>query len=254
MKKVVFLLGRPGSGKSCAACNIKRIAELRSWTTRYLFDYQLLQHMFLKEEREHDNGQKRKFRRSGPEEYDGFDVLDFRVLDTVLDTMADQIQKEIKSQEHSERNSLFLIEFARDNYTQALYRFGPDILQNAHLVYLDTELETCIERVHKRPGSPPTTGSSPIECGEYNHYISNFIMESYYCRDDWEEVPFNIQHTWDIRVHPEKLENNANEHQALRYKVEKWVDDVHLLCDEVQEKPEQVSIVPVSLFPMVSRA
>ena len=248
MIKVVFLLGRPGSGKSCVACEIKQIAERRSWTTRHLFDYQLLQDMFLQEEREHDNGEKRKFRRSGPEEYDGFDVLDFGVLDTVLDTMADQIRKEIKSQKLSERNTLFLIEFARDNYTQALYRFGPDILQNAHLLYMDADLKTCVERVHKRSGNPP------IECGEYNHYVSNIIMEGYYCRDDWEEVSFNIQHTWNIRVHPEKLENNVNEHQALRYRVEKWIDHVQLFSSEVQERPEQLSIVPVSLFSRVSVA
>src|SRR6266478_1254199 len=120
MLKVVFLLGYPGSGKSCVACHIKQIAKYRDWPTRHLFDYQLLQDMFLQEESECSNDQEKKFRRRGPEEHNGFDVLDFEVLDTVLDRMAEQVRVEKESQK------LFLIEFARRNYTRALYRFGPD--------------------------------------------------------------------------------------------------------------------------------
>src|SRR5438270_8162306 len=98
MIKVVFLLGRPGSGKSCVACRIKQIAEPTDWTTQHLFDYQLLQDMFLQEEKEQGNSQKRKFSRKGPKKRNGFDVLDFGVLDTVLHTMAEQIRKEKASQ------------------------------------------------------------------------------------------------------------------------------------------------------------
>jgi adenylate kinase family enzyme len=219
MIKIVFLLGRPGSGKSSVACDIKRIAELRSWPTRHLFDYQLLQDMFLQEEREHGNDRKRKFRRRGPEEHNGFDVLDFGVLDSVLDRMAEQIRAEKESQK------LFLIEFARRNYTQALSRFGPDILQGAHLLYLDADLETCIERVHRRIDNPT------IECGRYNHFVSDFIMQGYYYRDDWEEVPFNFPPDGSIQVHPLKIENKVDERRVLTSQIGKWVDDVHLFSD-----------------------
>jgi adenylate kinase family enzyme len=242
MIKVVFLLGRPGSGKSCVACAIKRIAELRSWTTRHLFDYQLLQDMFLQEERGCSNNQEKKFRRRGLEEHNGFDVLDFEVLDTVLDRMAEQVRAEKESQK------LFLIEFARRNYTQALSHFSPDILQGAHLLYLNADLETCIERVHRRIDNPT------IECGRYNHFVSDFIMQGYYYRDDWEEVAFNIPPDWNVRVHPIKLDNNIDERQTLTSKVERWADNAHLFSDRMLERPEQSSLVLARSFSMVSPA
>src|SRR5258706_12436560 len=103
--RIVFLLGRPGSGKSSVACDIKQIAKHRNWPTRHLFDYQLLQDMFLQEAREHNNGQNKKFRSKGPEKHNGFDVLDFEELDTVLDRKEEKVRAEKENQE------LFLIEF-----------------------------------------------------------------------------------------------------------------------------------------------
>src|SRR5258706_9496868 len=105
MIRIVFLLGRPGSGKSSVACDIMRMADRRNWATRHFFDYQLLQEMFLQEERECGNGQRKNFRRRGLKEYDGFDVLNFKVLDTVLGMMAKRIRAEKENQELSERNA-----------------------------------------------------------------------------------------------------------------------------------------------------
>src|SRR4249920_3206050 len=105
----VFLLGRPGSGKSTAANEIRRLAEGRGWATQHIFDYRFLQDMFLLEKKEVTPDQEKKFLPQGPEECNGFDVRDFSVLDTVLEKMAEEVRQ--VERRNSEKNELILLEF-----------------------------------------------------------------------------------------------------------------------------------------------
>src|SRR5690348_7295701 len=139
MLKIAFLLGRPGSGKSIGACLIEMFAKEKGWSVEYMNDYRLLQQMFFQERAEYTPPEKRKFSPSGPIEYNGFDVLDFSVLDTVLEIMADQVREENRTP--SEEEKLFLIEFARNNYSNALLLFGRGLLYDAHLIYLDVGMD-----------------------------------------------------------------------------------------------------------------
>ena len=119
MVRSVFLLGRPGSGKSTVAEEISQLIMSRGWTTRHIFDYQLLQNMFLQEKEKSIPDQEKKFVPQGPEECNGFDVLDFSVLDTVLEEMANEVSN--IEQRNTGKNELILLEFARANYSNALY-------------------------------------------------------------------------------------------------------------------------------------
>jgi len=214
MVRKVFLLGRPGSGKSTAAIEMRRIAEGKGWATKHIFDYQLLQEMFLREKKKFTPDQERKFLPQGPDECNGFDVLDFSVLDTVLEEMAEEVRK--VEQRDSEQNELILLEFARDNYTRTLFLFGPDFLQDALLVYLKVDFDTCIDRIHQR-----------VECDcrsdSYNHFVSDDIMRSFYRKDDWSEVIFNLNHTWGISVKTWEVDNTCD-CQALKEQIEQLVD------------------------------
>jgi adenylate kinase family enzyme len=201
MVRSVFLLGRPGSGKSTVANEIRQFAEGKGWITHHIFDYRLLQNLFLVERGRSIPDHEKKFVPQGPEECNGFDVRDFSVLDTVLEKMAQEVSD--IEQRNAENNELILIEFARANYTRALYLFGQAILRDAYLLYMDVDLKICIDRVLQR-----------IECdcqqNLYNHFVSDDIMRGYYCKDDWPEVVFNLRHIWGLSMKTQVIDNIGN--------------------------------------------
>ena len=205
MFMIVFLLGRPGSGKSNVARLIEMFAGDRGWFTHYTNDYEHLQKMFLQEKAECIPLERRNFRLTGPEECNGFDVIDFSVLIKVLEKMREEVE-EVESESSEEDNILCLIEFARDSYHDALQLFGSNLLQDAHLIYLDVDLESCIERNHRRS----------------DHFVSDEIMRTYYRNDDWSRVMYNLQHNYDKRII-----RNTGIFQDLKQEVEEWVD-IHL--------------------------
>ncbi len=230
MFKIVCLLGRPGSGKSNVAQLIDMFARDRGWFTQHIYDYKLLQEMFLKEVAENIAPEIRKFSPKGPQECAGFDVIDVSVLDTVLGMMADEARESIQ------KNKLFLIEFARNDYCHALSKFGDDLLQDALLLYLDVDVDTCIDRIHLR-----------VNCRSYpyNHFVSEDIMRGYYREDDWLDGRFQeyleLLQRKGIHVDTWTMVNKAS-HQALYEKVKHLVDH-HLIPD--QESKPQVSLNPL---------
>jgi adenylate kinase family enzyme len=219
MVRKVFLLGRPGSGKSTVADEISQLAASEGWSTQHIFDYRLLQEMFLQEKDKSTPGQEKKFLPRGPEECNGFDVREFSVLDTVLEEMAEEVRE--VERRNTEKKELILLEFARANYTSALYIFGQDILRDAHLLYMNVDLDICIDRILQR-----------VECdclqNLYNHFVSNDIMRGYYCKDDWSEVTFNLRHTWGISVKTQEIDNKSDV-QALRKEIRRLVEAELLL-------------------------
>ena len=102
----VFLLGRPGSGKSTAFHAIAKYLEQKrqDWSLVRIKDYAILYEMFLA-----DNEGK-KFCSI---EHGGFEVLDF----SVLDEASLKLEKHIKQNMSSTTNGkLVIIEFARSDY------------------------------------------------------------------------------------------------------------------------------------------
>jgi hypothetical protein len=176
MIKIAFLLGRPGTGKSTLAQLIEASARRRGWATQHFYDYKYLQDMFLQEIEENVPLKERAFRQKGPEACHGFDVLDFNVLDTALEQMCEDIRT--ARSENQAVNKLFLIEFARKEYSRALHIFGYDILRDAHLFYFKLGLEACIERLRQRV-------VENCSRSEFDHFVSEEIMNSYYSRDEW---------------------------------------------------------------------
>ncbi len=220
MVRNVFLLGHPGSGKSMVARLIEMFAKENG-----INDYDLLQNMFLQEEKELIPPKERKFSPTGPPGCNGFDVKDFSVLDTVLRMMAKEVEAwEVENESKDENKSgtedkLCLIEFARANYDDALQLFGSELLKDAHLLYVNVGIECCIERNHQRT----------------DHFVSDEIMTTYYREDDWSRVIYDLQRNWD-----NCLIRNSGTLQDLKQEVEEWVD-IHLKR-EVQKPDSYVTV------------
>ena len=62
------------------------------------------------------------------------------------------------------KKTLCTIEFARANYQEALELFGNELLAEAHLLYLNVDLNICLERNHNRT----------------DHFVSDEMMTTYY--------------------------------------------------------------------------
>lgn len=202
----VFILGSPGSGKSSVAQFIQELASEKGWSVEYIYDYRLLKELFQQEIVTNPPENQRRFRPVDSKETQGFDVINFEVLDEVLDTIVSQVMHEMRERKltPSQEKPLRLIEFARNKYEDALRKFGDELLQDAYLLYIQADIENCIERIRRRVG----------DGFEFSHYVSEDIMRSYYTKDDWLEDPFNqyirfIQNK-GIRIDVKEIDNNSS--------------------------------------------
>jgi hypothetical protein len=164
MSVKVFVLGRPGSGKSTAARYMIELARRREYRSLFVQDYDILHKMFLND-RAHE-----QFR---PTDRGGFDVLDYSVLDGALR----QMEAEVEDALAQKRIDMVCIEFARSDYQAALNVFSPHFLRDAYIFFIDSELEYCIRRVQERVTDPPLPD---------HHFVSEYVMRTYYGNDNWQ--------------------------------------------------------------------
>ncbi|HTI14087.1 MAG TPA: AAA family ATPase [Dictyobacter sp.] len=165
MAMTTFVLGRPGSGKTTAFRYVQELIQHSGWKVTRIREYTILQEMFL-----HDLQQKRF--RAIP--HGGFDVIDFSVLNEALAKLEDQIRN---YEQRAAERELIIVEFARDNYQTALRQFSPAFLQHVNILFVEAELDICIQRIKQRV----------LNCAqEDNHNVSEAILREYYGYDNRE--------------------------------------------------------------------
>lgn len=203
----VFILGRPGSGKSTAFRHIVKYLEQQDqlWSAIRFNDYEILQEMFRFEELFRHDAANRQFRAT---KHAGFDVLDFSVLDIALKELEKQVQRV-----YSMKDGLIIIEFARDNYDKALSLFRPNFLQNSYFLFIDADMETCMQRVHDRVAHPKT---------EDDTFVSEDILRSYYHK---QSIPSNLK-SYGIDSSGVKVVNSRGSEYSFAKKVNQFVDDI----------------------------
>jgi thymidylate kinase len=178
----VFVLGRSGSGKTTVVHHILNLAKKVGISTLRVRDYNILYAMFMRE-RESENTST-KFR---PTEFGGFDILDYSVFDTALEVLENQVVEEANNTLTTSK--LVTIEFARNNYQHALSRFNPIFFENSYFFFIDADMSTCIERIHKRMINPLLP--------EY-HFLSDYIMKAYFNKVDWSYMSQSFQKEYGI--------------------------------------------------------
>lgn len=157
----IFVLGRPGSGKSTAARCLKRLPQQQGLQVLHFNDYDVLREMFLADIHHV------KFR---PTAHNGFDALDFSVLDDALQEL------ELRMRKAEATTEVITIEFARDDYAKALKLFSPSFLRDAYLLFIDTDLETCLRRVLDRVKRAASADDHPS--------LSEDLFRSYYAQEN----------------------------------------------------------------------
>lgn len=191
MATTVFLLGRPGSGKSTAARFIDLLGGRHGWSTTHLNDYPFLFKQF-----EADTHHL-KFK---PSDCGGFDVTDFSVLDSVLRAIEEEALAYMALPD-----TLLLIEFARNDYIQALQQFQSSFLRTSYFLFLKADLDTCVSRVYERSYHPTNRD---------DHFISEEMIRSYYQKDQNTNLIHNLlsEHgVSDNQIH--MIENKGSKHR-----------------------------------------
>lgn len=163
----VFLLGRPGCGKS----TIYRLLEQELKKEKLAREVVRVDDFpVLKELLDRDTKFKRHYRKEG-----GFVVTDFTILDDVLK----EINHKLKELERPRR--IIFVEFARNRYIGALKNFDREVLKRSLLLYVYCPYDVCVQRnVRRFKGAK---GRSPDD-----HIAPSDIMEKYYKYDDYEEL------------------------------------------------------------------
>ncbi len=218
----LFILGRPGSGKSTAYRRIKEFVIDRyfGWTTSRYNDYEILYEMFKFEKLFLGESNKKKL--FSAREYDGFDVVDFKVLDVSLKKL-----EKIVREKMSDKDELIIIEFARQDYDEALNLFSSSFLKDAYFLFIEADLQTCIQRVKHRVNNPPSLD---------NHFVSEYIFNKYYSK---QLIPPRIITKKGDSIDKSRIKaiNSRGTIQDLNVKVEEFVTHIITKEDSLYKVP-----------------
>lgn len=226
----VFIFGRPGSGKSTAARRIANLAKHIGLLPIRISDYDILHDMFERER----NSLSHEPRKFIPSQYGGFDVIDFSVLDTALKEVQRKAQKHI-DEYMSNKQKIILIEFARDDYKKALGFFRPDFLRDAYFLFLDVNIDTCIERVHERIAHPISVD---------DHFVSDKIIRCYYHRDNKEYIVTNLIGDYEIKEQQVVIIDNTKSRQCFDGDIIQFVDGILRQLPQAEKKTEPLQYAP----------
>jgi len=192
----VFLIGRPGCGKSIV---YKLLAEqLRSRGYRgelmRVDDFPILKRIF-----EQDVEQKRHRRFPGG----GMKITDDKIWDDLSMALNEQALK-LQSP-----NRLLFIEFSRDSYARAFRHFSPDVMRDSVILYIDAPFDLCWERNARRARE---------EKGLDAHLVSREEMELTYLHDDHEELKKYVKMSMFM------VRNDSDDLKGLQAELGKVVD------------------------------
>jgi len=200
----LFVLGLPGSGKSSVARYISMRAGDKRWSTTHIGDYAILYKMFQEDAKE-------QFK---PACHGGFDVLDLNVIDTALKTLEQEVNRYFSCAKSDE---IILIEFARNDYQKAFQQFSPEFLQNAYFLYLDVEIGTCKQRICDRVAN---------QTYDDDHYVSEYIFEAYYHRDDGQCLSHILERDYKIDQQRVRIIDNNCSLEAASKKINSFIDPI----------------------------
>lgn len=226
----IFLIGRPGSGKSEAARHIMRFAQSQSIPVSNVNDYDILNEKFMLDRKRKQfqpvfEDKNRQFRH--PDDIiSGFEVTDFRVLDTALKEVAKCVEEKVDT------TRLIIVEFARKGYKEAFQEnFTSELLEDAYFFYIEANVDICVRRVSKR--------SVHLGISEH-HIVPEPILRGYYQIDNRKYM--TSQFAADCNVHPAHIKIIVNEGSLREFKEKVQENIVTVFASEKELLPDTEKI------------
>lgn len=159
----IFLLGRPGSGKTTIFKMLKEelISSGLDVEIVKVDDFPILLKIFEED---------KEFKRHKPV-VGGFKVID----ESVWNEMTEKLVATVEKLQAPRR--LIFVEFARKSYANALKNFDKKILENSLAIYVEAPFDVCLERNLKRSGMETDI-----------HLVPEREMKETYAKDDHEKI------------------------------------------------------------------
>jgi adenylate kinase family enzyme len=166
MFSFIFLLGRPGCGKSIIYNMLgERLRkEKLAREVMRIDDFPVLKDIV-----DEDKEFKRHLRKEG-----GFEVTDLSMLDDVLKRINDQLKKLEK------QGRVIFVEFSRNSYAHAMKNFDRKVLDRSLILYIYTPFDVCLQRNVRRFKEGPKNLD--------DHIVPSDMMHKYYRNDDYEAL------------------------------------------------------------------
>lgn len=170
--KNIFLLGRPGCGKSIVFRTITDMLKKSGKAVDFdrIDDFPILMEL-------HDgdaaSGRTDRFL---PTDDGGFKIMDPGIWDEML------VGLNKKALSYKDREGVLAIEFSRPDNARSLGLFSDDVLKNGTALYIDASFETCVFRNEERTKRAEAEGIDA-------HFVSRKEMEETYLNDDGKTLP-----------------------------------------------------------------
>ncbi|MFN4133818.1 MAG: hypothetical protein ACK4GQ_05575, partial [Candidatus Hadarchaeales archaeon] len=209
----IFLLGRPGCGKSAVFHILERELRKRGYggEIKRIDDFPILKKIFESDV---------EFKRHRPCPEGGVKVTD----DTVWDDLIKGLDRQAK--EFLGRDIILFIEFSRDSYRRAFKNFSPEVLKDSVVVYIDAPFDICWERNVRR---------ARLESGLDAHLVSREEMEKTYLHDDHEE----LQRELDLPV--VIVKNDLDGTELLEKELEKVAGNIDTANRELNDLKTKIA-------------
>lgn len=181
--KYLFVVGKPGSGKSTFCNEFEVIANSQEHEIERHGDYPFLQLLFKKDMCISRNNRFKK------DEKGEFEVIDEKVYDEVLQMIHDEIL--LKNDQQS--NTINVIEFARPQYNTAFLNYTLKSLAQCVVVHITSPISTCCIRNDHRKfliEKKLTNSDNPEDIFSEDpdlHYVPQVVMDRYYAKDEDED-------------------------------------------------------------------
>lgn len=197
----LFILGRPGSGKSYAARYFELDVRIRGGSFYRINDYKHLRQQFIFD-RDHI-----RFEPIGG----GFNVRDPSVLNEALA----EVIKEAKACCVAQMYDLAIIEFARPVYGDALRNFGNKFLQDAFFLFIDADLDTCFERIQIRAANP--------QFPDDDIFLSKETLHHFYGEDNKGYMPVGLINDFGLQGWQVKCMDNMRSIEEFQAQLSEFI-------------------------------
>jgi len=202
--KYVFLLGRPGCGKSALYRELEgRILESgQARTFQRVDDFPKLWAALLRDDALEKEGKERLYTRRTREGEPR--LTDDDLFNVILKEVASDVLQSDKP------DHMIFIEFARSNYVEALQNFDRSILDNCIVIYMEVDFEICWARNVARH-------EAAIAVNGDDHLVPRAEMERIYLHDDRDAF---VQYIQDQNIPVLVVNNEADGEEHLREQVD----------------------------------
>jgi adenylate kinase family enzyme len=202
--KYVFLLGRPGCGKSALYRELEmRILESgRAITFERVDDFPKLWAAVERDDALEKEGKERVY----------FKRFDDGELSLINGDLFNVILQEVNSDvlQIDKPDHMIFIEFARSNYVEALRSFDRSILDFCVVIYMEVSFDICWARNVARH-------EAAIAEGGDDHLVPRAEMEKRYLHDDQDAF---VQYMKDQNIPVVVVNNEADGEEHLKRQVE----------------------------------